>query len=95
MEQHLTNYLLPIVVQRHGGIRLGENLDQNDAIVMSSADALEKSRRADRLFVHKIAQFWYVDTSRASWRRRERESLAHGGNCNTRVFPLDGSYRGP
>lgn len=71
------NHLL-VLVERHRRVRLDEHLDQDDSILVPSADAFHELRRPDRLFVHKVRQFGHVDTGRAGRRRRDRQILTHG-----------------
>lgn len=71
-----TDYFAFVFFQPHC-VWLDDDLNKNDAILMSRANALHKPCCSDRLFIDQICEFWHVDARRARRESGEGEALSH------------------
>jgi hypothetical protein len=65
-----------VFLQRHG-VRLNDDFDQNDAVLVSSANALHETSSSHRLFIDQVCELWDIDACRARRERGEGEALSH------------------
>jgi hypothetical protein len=84
----LTDNLLLVRFQLDLGIRLDQDLDEHDSILMTPTNALHEPRIADAPLVLHVLQLRDVYARRAGRRRRKREPLPHLCDCSVTIWQL-------
>lgn len=75
----LTYNLLLALIERHPGVRFHEDLDQDNSIVVPSADGLHEPRRPQGPLINQIRELGDIDARRAGGGRRDGDVVAHRG----------------
>lgn len=76
-----TNNLSLVLLKLDVAVRLDEDLDEHNAMLVPAADAFHEARIADTLLVLHVLKLRNIYTRRSRGGGREREALAHGGGC--------------
>lgn len=66
-----------VFLQLHG-VGLYDHLDQDDAILVSSANAFHETSGSHRLLIDQVRELWDINACRARRERGEGEALSHG-----------------